>query len=164
MTLTQNEITLEEDAQEGKYLEFIVDEEAYVISIRSVTEIIGMQMINTFPEAPEYIKGIINLRGRIIPVIDMHCFLNKRKIDYTDRTCIVVAETEVLSAGLIVDRVIEVLGIDEKDIVPPPEINKAGGRGYFSGIAKVNGEVKLLLDCDKLFSEEEARTFEEIEL
>lgn len=154
MTLAQNMVE-NEDVQNGKYLEFLIEKEAYGIPIRFVIEIIGMQKVNALPEAPDYVKGIINLRGRIIPIVDMHLRLGKSEPQYTDRTCIVVVETEKLSAGLIVDSVTDVLRIDEKDIVPPPEIN-TGSHGYLSGIGKVNGEVKLLLDCEKLFNLSEA--------
>lgn len=162
MTLEQYEMAENEDAQSGKYLEFLIDKESYGIPIRFVTEIISMQAVNSLPEAPDYVKGIINLRGRIIPVIDMHCRLNKKDMAYTDRTCIVVAETEWLNIGLIVDSVTEVLMIDEKDIAPAPQIKMADSHGYLLGVGKVNGEVKLLLDCDKLFSDEESKIIKEI--
>jgi purine-binding chemotaxis protein CheW len=110
------------------------------------------------------VKGIINLRGRIIPVIDMHCFLNKKDIEYTDRTCIVVVETQQINAGLIVDSVTDVLAIEEKDISPAPDIKMVGSSGYLLGIGKVNGQVKLLLNCDKLFNDEESTIIKEIEL
>ncbi len=162
MTLEHYEMMENEDAQSGKYLEFQIGKEAYGIPIRFVTEIINMQAVSSLPEAPDYLKGIINLRGRIILVIDMRCRLNKKDMDYTDRTCIVVVEAENLNAGLIVDSVTEVLGIEDKDIAPAPQIKIAGGNGYLSGIGKVNGEVKLLLDCDKLFSDEESKIIKEI--
>ncbi len=143
------------DTMSGRYLTFTVGEEVFGIEIRAVTEIIGMQPINTLPETPEYIRGIINLRGRIIPVIDMRIKLNKEATEYTDRTCIIVIETQELTAGLIVDMVAEVLTVETENIVPPPEVGGASSR-YISGIGKVNGEVKLLLDCGKLFGNEEA--------
>ena len=157
MTLEHDEMAEIEDAQNGKYLEFLIDTEAYGIPIRYVTEIIGMQAVNSLPEAPSYVKGIINLRGKIIPVIDMHCRLNKREMQYTDRTCIVVVETDRLTIGLIVDSVTEVLAIDEKDFAPPPKIKTADSNGYLSGIEKVNAQVRLLLDCDRLFNDEETK-------
>ncbi len=162
MALNQYVLAEDEDTQSGKYLEFLIDSEVFGIPIKFVTEIIGMQAINALPEAPMYVKGIINLRGKIIPVIDMHRRLNRKDFEYTDRTCIVVVETGKISVGLIVDSVTEVLGIDEKDIVPASDINMTGSRGYLSGIGKVNGKVSLLLDCEKLFSEDETKLIESL--
>ncbi len=162
MTMEHYEMAEIEDAQNGKYLEFLIDKESYGIPISFVTEIISMQSVNTLPEAPDYVKGIINLRGKIIPVIDMHCRLNRKDMTYTDRTCIVVVETDRLNIGLIVDSVTEVLMIEEKDIAPAPQIKTADSNGYLSGIGKVSGQVKLLLDCDKLFNEEETKIVKEL--
>lgn len=140
-----------DDIQSGKYLVFLIDNGSYGIEIRYVTEIISMQPVNTLPEAPAYIKGVINLRGRIIPVIDMHLRLNRKEAVYSDRTCIVVIENKRLCAGLVVDRVSDVLKIDNKDIAPPPDLNICGAQKYLSGIGKADDGVKLLLNCDKLF-------------
>jgi purine-binding chemotaxis protein CheW len=141
----------EEDTMRGRFLTFAVGEEIFGIEIRYVTEIIGIQPINCLPEVPEYIKGIINLRGKIIPVIDMRLKLKKAEQDYTDRTCIVVVETGENSAGLIVDRVSEVMVIQDENIVPPPNLRSDTGSRYLSGIGKVDGGVVLFLDCELLF-------------
>ena len=156
MTVNQTEMMEEtEDTTRGRYLTFSVGQEIFGIEIRAVKEIIGMQPISTLPEVPEYIRGIINLRGRIIPVIDMRLKLKKEAADYTDRTCIIVIEIEQISVGLIVDQVAEVLGIDEKSISPPPELGTGISSRYINGIGKVDGQVKLLLDCETLFKENE---------
>lgn len=162
MSLLRDEVNEKEDAQSGKYLEFMIKEEAYGIEIRYVTEIISMQPVNTLPEAPDYIKGVINLRGRIIPVIDMRQRLNKKETVYSDRTCIVVIENEKLSAGLIADKVSEVLKIEETDIAPPPDLSIPGANNFLSGIGKVNNEVKLLLNCEKLFNCSEANAIHDL--
>lgn len=141
----------EEDTMRGRFLTFAVGEEIFGIEIRYVTEIIGIQPINCLPEVPEYIKGIINLRGKIIPVIDMRLKLKKAEQGYTDRTCIVVVETNENSAGLIVDRVAEVIVIQDENIVPPPDVQSDTGSRYLSGIGKVDGGVVLFLDCELLF-------------
>lgn len=146
----------QQDTMSGRYLTFTVGEEAFGIEIRAITEIIGIQPINKLPETPEYIRGIINLRGRIIPVIDMRIRLKKEATAYTDRTCIIVIETQTFTAGLIVDKVAEVRTVGAENIVPPPEVKGVSSR-YISGIGKVDGEVKLLLDCEKLFGEEGAQ-------
>ena len=142
----------QEDTMRNRFLTFSVSKEVFGIEIRYVTEIIGIQPINVLPEVPEYIKGIINLRGKIIPVVDMRLRFKKEAIDYTDRTCIVVVETSQFSAGLIVDQVAEVLTIEQ--VVPPPAFQTGITNQYISGIGKVNDEVKLLLDCERLFDGE----------
>lgn len=147
----------DEDTLKGKYLIFTLGNELYGIEIRYVTEIIGVQPITVVPEMPEYVKGITNLRGKIIPVMDARLRFKKEVRAYDDRTCIIVIDTNDLSIGLIVDSVSEVIGMDEGDIAPPPDINK-GGRKYIKGIGKAGGSVKLLLDCQKLLSDDEVET------
>lgn len=144
----------EEDTQKGKFLTFFLEREVYGIEISLVTEIIGIQPITEVPEVPNYIKGIINLRGKIIPVMDVRLRFRKAFRDYNDRTCIIVIEAKELLLGLIVDGVAEVLEIAEENIVPPPEI-KSSQNKYIKGIGKVGEDVKLLLDCNKIFTEED---------
>ena len=144
-----------EDTQHGKFLTFALGEETFGIEIRYVTEIIGMQHISQMPEMPGYIKGIINLRGRIIPVMDMRARFKLDAIAYTDRTCIVVIDNHEFSVGLIVDHVAEVIAIDDENIVDPPDSRIGVQNRYIRGIGKVKEEVTMLLDCDKLFNEEE---------
>ena len=160
------EQTLEEmdDALQGRYLLFGISDEVYGVPIRNVTEIIGMQPVRTLPETSSHIKGVINLRGKIIPVIDMRLRFKKPAADYTDRTCIVVVETRDISAGLIVDEVDEVLVIQESNIAPPPKFDIGASSRYISGIGKVNGKVKLLIDCETLFGEEEAKKIEDAKM
>lgn len=154
----------QEDTQHGRYLTFNVGEEVFGIEIEYVTEIIGMQPITQIPEIAEYIKGIINLRGKIIPVIDIRLKFKKDAIDYNDRTCIIVVDTSEIMVGLIVDQVSEVMSIDDEDVAPPPS-SKTGIRNrYIKGVGKINDNVKLLLDCKKLFDEEETQAIGEIEL
>jgi len=150
----ENTIEMEEDTQKGRYLTFSLGQEIYGIEISYVTEIIGIQAITKIPELPEYVKGIINLRGKIIPVMDVRLRFRKEPKEYNDRTCIIVIEINKTSIGLIVDSVAEVLKIPEGEIVEPPQINKGYNR-YIKSIGKVGNDVKLLLDCEKLLSEEE---------
>jgi purine-binding chemotaxis protein CheW len=145
---------LEEDTQKGRYLTFSLGQEVYGIEISCVTEIIGIQAITKIPELPEYVKGIINLRGKIIPVMDMRLRFKKEPCEYNDRTCVIVIEISHISIGLIVDSVAEVLKIPDSDIVEPPQINKGCNR-YIKSIGKVGNDVKLLLDCEKLLTEDE---------
>lgn len=144
----------EEDTQRGKYLTFYLGGEEYGIEISLVTEIIGIQPVTEVPEVPDYIKGIINLRGKIIPVMDVRLRFKKPFLDYNDRTCVIVIESRQIMLGLIVDGVTEVLEISDENIVPPPEI-KSSQNKYIKGIGKAGGAVKLLLDCDKIFNEED---------
>lgn len=144
-----------EDTQKGKFLAFSVGKESYGIEIKFVTEIIVIQEITEVPELPSYVKGIINLRGKIIPVIDVRLRFKKEAKEYNDRTCIVVIDIKATSVGLIVDNVAEVINIDENDIVPPPDIKTGFHNRYVRGIGKVGNQVKLLLDCGKLLKDEE---------
>lgn len=154
-TDVQELLEQEEDTQKGKFLTFSMGNEMYGIEIRYVTEIIGIQTITEVPELPQYIRGIINLRGKIIPVMDVRLRFKKPFREYNDRTCVIVVDIKDASIGLIVDSVSEVLSIPDGDIVPPPEVNKGLGKRYIKGIGKVENDVKLLLDCEKLLSEDE---------
>ncbi|MCT4593673.1 MAG: chemotaxis protein CheW [Anaeromicrobium sp.] len=145
---------LEEDTQKGKFLTFSLGNEYYGIDIMYVTEIVGIQPITLIPELPNFIRGIINLRGKIIPVMDARIKFNKEPKEYNDRTCIIVIDVLELSIGIIVDAVSEVLPIRNEDIVPPPNLN-TGGQKYIKSIGKCNDNVILILDCEKLLNESE---------
>jgi purine-binding chemotaxis protein CheW len=160
--ILDNNLDFEEDTQKDRYLTFVLGEECYGIEIRYVTEIIGMQAITVIPEIPDYVKGIINLRGKIIPVIDVRTRFKKEVKSYNDRTCVIVVDINDLSIGLIVDGVAEVLTIPEQEIVDPPQINKGANNRYIKKIGKVGSEVKLLLDCDKLLTETELELLNEV--
>lgn len=149
-----NQHSIEEDEQRDKYLTFALGEEYYGLEIRYVLEIIGVQMITEVPELPDFIRGIINLRGKIIPVMDVRLRFKKPFREYNDRTCIIVILIENTAIGLIVDRVIEVLSIPDSQIVPPPDYTKLSNR-YIQGIGKTGDEVKLLLNCNKLLNDHE---------
>jgi purine-binding chemotaxis protein CheW len=144
-----------EDTQKGRFLTFSLGKEAFGIEIRYVTEIIGIQAITELPELPEYIRGIINLRGKIIPVMDVRLRFGKGFREYNDRTCIIVININEISAGLIVDSVSEVLSIGEQDIVEPPQMHRGFQNRYIKNIGKIGSDVKLLLDCEKLLTEDE---------
>lgn len=153
---------LEEDTQHGRFLTFTLEDEVYGIEIKYVTEIIGIQSITKVPEVPEYVKGIINLRGKIIPVIDVRLKFGKEPMVYDDRTCIVVIDIVQVSVGLIVDNVDEVLTISDQDIAAPPP-NKTGFENrYIKGIGKSGDKVQLLLDCEKLLKNEEIDVISQI--
>ncbi len=156
---TQNFDSVEElemeDTQEGKFLTFALGEEEYGIEIRNVTEIIGIQSMTDLPDTPPFVKGVINLRGKVIPLIDVRLRFNFEEKDYDDRTCIIVVNIENMSVGLIVDTVSEVMDIPESSIEPPPKVNNKAGSRYIKGLGKVDEDVKILLDTQKLLFEEE---------
>jgi len=148
---------MEEDTQKGKFLTFMLGTEEYGIEIKYVTEIINLQPITVVPEVPAYMKGIINLRGTIIPVMDVRLRFQKEPREYNDRTCIIVIHFGDVTIGLIVDSVAEVLNIADGDIVDPPNMNQTSQR-YIRGIGKVNGQVKLLLDCSMLLGDDDLKS------
>lgn len=142
---------MEEDTLANRFLTFQLDKEVYGIELKYVTEIVGIQTITTIPDMPEYIQGIINLRGKIIPVMDVRLRFKKEFSEYNDRTCVIVVNVNDLSVGLIVDSVSEVISIPEEEIVAPPDIGKEGNT-FIKGVGKVGNEVKLLLNCEKLLN------------
>lgn len=145
--------------REGKYLTFSLDREEYGIGILKVREIIGMMRITPVPQTPEYVKGVINLRGKVIPVIDLRVRFGIDGIDYTDRTCIVVVEVGTVSArlqmGVIVDSVSEVINIKLGDIEDTPSFGTNIRTDYILGMAKTGGSVKILLEIDRVLSSDE---------
>jgi len=143
-----------EATQKDKFLTFTLGEESYGIEIRYVTEIIGVQPITEVPEVPEYIRGIINLRGKIIPVMDVRLRFKKPFREYDERTCVIVVDVEEVTVGLIVDNVAEVLSISGADIAPPSDLSNSCSR-YIKGFGKAESGVKLLLDCKKLLYDDE---------
>jgi len=139
-----------QDTQEGKYLTFTLGNEEYGIEIRNVTEIIGIQKVTDLPDTPNFVKGVINLRGKVIPVIDVRLRFNLEAKEYNDRTCIIVVNIRSMSVGLIVDTVSEVMDIPDKDVEDPPRVNNKAGSRYIKGLGKVGDNVKILLDTHKL--------------
>jgi len=157
----ENTVEMEEDTQKGRFLTFSLDKESYGVEIKYVTEIIGIQPITEIPELAEYIKGIINLRGKIIPVMDVRLRFKKPPREYNDRTCVIVIDIRDISIGLIVDSVSEVLVIPEQDIVEPPQMNRGFNNRYIKKIGKVGNDVKLLLDCEKMLTQDELENLNE---
>ena len=161
--ITENVLDDEEDTQKDKFLTFSLGTEVYGIEIKFVTEIIGMQSVTEIPDLPEYAQGIINLRGKIIPVIDVRLRFKKVYREYNDRTCIVVVDIKGVTLGLIVDAVEEVLIIAAQEIVLPPQFdNGSYHQRFIKGIGKVGKEVKLILDSDRLLNDTEVSSLEKI--
>ncbi|AFS77913.1 chemotaxis protein CheW [Gottschalkia acidurici 9a] len=143
---------IKEDTQKDRYLIFSLGKEDYGIEIKYVIEIVGIHPITVIPDTPDYIKGVINLRGKIIPVIDVRNRFLKEAIDYHDRTCIIVVNMEDVSVGLIVDKVVEVLNIPEYNISEPPKVSKQSYQRYIKGIGKVGDKIRLILDLENLLN------------
>lgn len=151
-SLELDERELEEDSQKGKFLTFRIDREDYGLEIRHVTEIIGIQKITEVPDMADYVRGVINLRGKVIPVIDVRARFRLPPRDYDERTCIIVVHVRELAVGLVVDKVNEVADIPDAQIEPAPRTSSPHGR-YIQGIGKIGDEVKIILDASRLLYE-----------
>ncbi len=145
--------------KEGKYLTFCLDSEEYGIGILKIREIIGMMKITSVPQTPDFVKGVINLRGKVIPVVDLRMKFGMDAADYTERTCIVVVEIENQTGhvefGLVVDSVSEVLNIKGEDVEAAPTFGTKLNTDFILGMAKMEGGVKILLDIDRVMSADE---------
>ena len=141
--------------QEGKYLAFILDNETYGIEILRVREIIGLMDVTTVPQTPEYMKGVINLRGKVIPVIDLRLKFSMQEKEHTDETCVIVVEVNNTSIGIIVDSVSEVLEITRGEIEESPHFGQDIDTSYIMGLGKVKEKIVILLDIEEILSSEE---------
>ncbi|MBN2255134.1 MAG: purine-binding chemotaxis protein CheW [Deltaproteobacteria bacterium] len=159
----KNELSMK--MREGKYLTFSLDDEEYGISILKVKEIIGMMSITSVPQTPGFVKGVINLRGKVIPVIDLRLKFSIEATGYTERTCIIVVEIEGaarhLQIGIVVDTVSEVLNVKADDIEEAPTFGTGLRTDFILGMAKIDCNVKILLDIDKVLSENQVAILEE---
>lgn len=160
-----NENAPDDDAQKGMYMTFQTGKEFFGISITYVNEIIGMQEITAVPEVEDYIKGLINLRGKIIPVIDVRARFKMEPKEYNDRSCIIVIDVKEMSIGLIVERIAEVDTIKDDDIMPPPSFGNRGQEHnkYVYGLARTGDTMKLLLDPEKLVKDDDLEALEEMQ-
>jgi len=141
--------------QEGKYLAFILNNETYGIEILRVREIIGLMDVTTVPQTPEYMKGVINLRGKVIPVIDLRLKFSMQEKEHTDETCVIVVEVNNTSIGIIVDSVSEVLEITRGEIEESPHFGQDIDTSYIMGLGKVKEKIVILLDIEEILSSEE---------
>jgi purine-binding chemotaxis protein CheW len=143
-------------AKEGRYFTFALGSEEYGLEIKQVSEIIGLMEITFVPQVPPYVKGVINLRGKIIPAIDIRLKFGMEHVPYTPETCIIVLNIKNVLIGIIVDRVCEVIDILQKDIEQTPSLGLAMNSGFIMGMAKVGDKVKVLLDIEKILVEDAA--------
>lgn len=152
--------------REGKYLTFTLAHEEYGIGILKIKEIIGMMPITSVPQTPPFVKGVINLRGKVIPVVDLRLRFGIEAMDYTERTCIVVVEIEgqvgTILIGIVVDAVSEVLNIKGEDIEDTPTFGTKLNTEYILGMAKIEGAVKILLDIDRVLNAEEIALLDKV--
>ncbi len=151
--------------KEGKYLTFSLAGEEYGIGILKVKEIIGMMTVTPVPQTPRFVKGVINLRGKVIPVIDLRLKFRMDEMDYSERTTIIVAEVTdpkgVVQIGIVVDSVSEVVNIKSEEIEETPAFGAALETDYILGMAKLEGGVKILLDIDRVLSDQELNLLKE---
>ena len=161
---TNNQTVQNVSGRQGKYLTFSLAEEEYGIGIIQIKEIIGMMPVTSVPQTPEFVKGVINLRGKVIPVIDLRLRFCMAASDYTERTCIIVVEiegdTSTIVLGIVVDSVSEVLNINEQDIEDSPAFGTKLNTDYILGMAKTEGGVKILLDIDCVLTSSEINMIE----
>lgn len=145
-----DDYTADQDSQKNRYMVFLIANEIYGIEIKYIREIVGLQNITEMPEMPEYIKGIINLRGNIIPVMDIRLRFKKEAKEYDDRTCVIVVDFDGINIGLVVDSVSEVLTLPEEDVIEPPKVNSDYDNKHLKSIGKRGQSVILILDCGHL--------------
>lgn len=145
--------------REGKYLTFSLAAEEYGVNILKIKEIIGMLPITAVPQTPKFVKGVMNLRGKVIPVVDLRLRFDIKAMEYTELTCIIVVEIEgtvnTILMGVVVDSVSEVLNIKNKEIEDPPSFGTKLNIDYILGMGKMEDGVKILLDIDKILGNEE---------
>lgn len=157
---------IEPATREGKYLTFSLADEEYGAGILKIKEIIGMMPITSVPKSPDFIKGVINLRGKVIPVVDLRLRFGMEAIDYTERTCIIVVEITAdqgsLQIGIVVDSVSEVINIKAEEIEDTPAFGTNLNTQYILGMAKKEGGVKILLDIDRVLNTEDVDALEKI--
>ncbi len=154
------------DSRAGKYLTFHLANEEFGIRVLKVREIMGLQEITAVPQTPNHVKGVINLRGKIVPVIDLRLKFGLPAAEYTQRTCIIVTqvqgESSTVLMGIVVDGVSEVLNLSPSEIEDTPEFGEEISGRYLLGMAKVKGKVKILLDIDRVLSTQEIHSLNAI--
>jgi len=159
LAATANSSSLRTDPRAGKYLTFQLGNEEFAIQVLRVREIMGVQEITAVPHTPSYVKGVINLRGKVIPVVDLRLKFGLAEMEYTQRTCIIVVQihgdSQKLLIGVIVDAVSEVLTLQGSEIENTPDFGNGVATPYLLGMAKIKGKVKILLDIDIVLSAED---------
>lgn len=150
----------DDDTQKDKYLTFHLDLEDYGLEIRHVKEIISIQKITDVPDLPDFIKGVINLRGQVIPTLDLRLRFGLPEKEYDERTCIIITNMNEVSVGIIVDTVNEVLDIPPEMITPPPTVHKGVAHRFIQGLGRDGESVKIILNAEKLLHDDELESLE----
>lgn len=156
------ETEMKTGAGEGKYLTFVLQGEEYGIGILKVREINGLIEITPVPQTPDFVKGVINLRGKVIPVVDLRLKFGMPPAEYTKETCIIVVDVHSLLMGIVVDTVSEVLEVKEEEIEPPPSFGSKVDVDFILGMGKIKDKVKILLDIEKVLTSEEIKLVEQV--
>lgn len=155
---------VKESQKAGKYLTFVLAGEDYGLEILKVREIIGMMEITAVPRTPEFVKGVINLRGKVIPVIDLRLKFGMEEAEYTEETCTIVADVGGVEIGIIVDKVSEVMDIADSDIDETPSFGGSVDTDFILGMGKAEDRVTILLDISKVFTSSEYNMLGDTEL
>ncbi len=152
----------ESSTHAGKYLTFVTGDEEYGIEILRVREIIGVMDITTVPQTPDYMKGVINLRGKVIPVIDLRLKFSMQEEKYTQETCVIVVEVNNTQIGIIVDSVSEVVNISSSEIEETPPFGQGIDTSFMMGMGKVKEKIIILLNIEAVLSSEELEMVEQL--
>ncbi len=150
---TRTDLNINQDSMEGMYLTFELASEGYGLEIRNVIEIIGVQQVTKVPDMPSHVIGVLNLRGKVIPIIDVRLRFQLEHREYDERTCIIVVDVDGNSVGLVVDKVNEVVDIPQQNIEPPPSAGRSQTH-YIQGLGKLNEQVKILLNTEALITDD----------
>jgi purine-binding chemotaxis protein CheW len=154
------------DERAGKYLTFVIGKEEFGVGVLKVREIMGIQDITAVPQTPAYLRGVINLRGKVIPVIDLRLKFGLPSVEYTQRTCIIVVQVKsgaaVLLMGIVVDEVSEVITMAPGDIEDTPDFGANVATNYILGMAKIKDKVKILLDINEVLTSQEIHGLEAV--
>jgi purine-binding chemotaxis protein CheW len=142
-------------AKGGKFLTFFLGDEEYGLEILKVQEIIGLMTITRVPRTPEFVRGVINLRGKVIPIVELRRKFRMETVEDTDQTCVIVVQTQGVQFGVVVDRVSEVVDLDAESIEDAPEFGADIDTRYILGMGKSESRVRILVDIDRVLSREE---------
>ena len=154
-SILNEQLKISQTTKDGKYLTFVLENEEYGLEILKVREIIGMMDITSVPQTPKFDKGVINLRGKVIPIVDLRLKFSMPEAEYTKETCIIVVDIKGVFVGIVVDTVKEVLDIKEEDIEETRALGNTINTDFMLGMAKVKGAVKILLDIEKVLDASE---------
>ena len=152
----------DEEIQENQYLTFYIGNECYALRLLNIVEIIRLMNITPVPDMDDFIKGIINLRGKIIPVMDVRLRFRLSEKPYNDRTCIIIGKVQDIEMGFLVDRVSDVVGIPPEQIEAMPGVKSGDRQKFVMGIGKLGDEIKIILDINMLLFEEELERIKKV--